>query len=1294
MLNYTVKVTDRLLRFDTTKDDVTVTLLPFAQTPNAPYEIHRTSTGDGHTVTIQVDGGTSDYLLPDGTTALVLNDTSYAVYIKIPASGLSPAYVSWGSGGGTGDGGGGTPVGPAPPVSVDAVAEVIFRNNGKIEVDVDWTPASSATTKNFTGVKIYLEDPDISSGTQAPLDVAVGTALDGSAQVSGQWEPVYQSDSFVNPNETFGTAVVFPDSKTTYTQSRNVRIYLNAYGPGGENKLVRANDPTNTPTPNIMVEIPIGPGQGESGMEWAFLVTEPDVQVVPDYNRPDPQYSLVFTYIPPDPTAPVPPGVNRFGGVRIVYVYYDHAGNLLFPGADSSIDVPVAQAESGYSSPAYPASAGGGKFRVYFCSEDDSTPLGMHVNSLVEGVTPKVDVVVPPVITTAIDVGNFMISGQKAAWQIDGTLIAQATFAWTLPPASAIGNYGGVRLYLVNVTADTGNDGSTPLTAFPQALSATQANIDTGLTLYETPPAQPEVWTVAAISVDTSGGLADIPADFGKSDFHSPYVLWHISQPPPGAPLVTINAGAQATPTQSLSTDGVGMVSFQVGPWTNPTDAGFGGAQVAMVINKDPNSVVYWSVPLGATSFTTPSMPSFGNIGANVPVDFYLVSDDPKGHKNQLVLGSGGTPRIASTYVPAEGAVIPARSGWFDPSQFKWVGNGFQAYSFSASVIQVGKTLVVGGAPASFGGSDNGQIAVLDANGKLLDWLGQQQPQQGSGAPLWGAWLGQVWIGGTNPLDAPVFVDNQGIIEVGGIAAAKGSAYPYISIRDSSGYEKGRIGASLTVPSGSPGDGTGGSPSPQLAQLTTGAWFTEAAFGGSNLANWNILIAPTTKGNPLGSDFIMRNIQLLSIDYAAQISPPPGQAANEEYKLEFGNSVWTGYGTTGQWQFPGIHLYEVDNQTNPFGSTLLSRGLVLRGHANQGNPVLASLVTFNGNQAGADYDANNQYNFWGELSMYSPLGSHIQTVYLTSGGSGTGSAWITLRDVSGNLLFGTDTSGACFVKGVLQGAPTPAQTPVNAFAYAVAGYGTVIDQQGNWKGPAIAAPANQTPWQSLIDGNNFPLQNVKQVTASAYYITNVTTGAAAGANGTPAGAVIRSDGTFWGSGVDVGGGGIGCSFLTTLNRGGSQEIDCGYLLCTASQGASGKVNANTFQINGQTVIDSSRNVGCYQLYGASGQVLIDNNGNFKGGISAANLTCTTLTLQNLYVGSFQCVSGNGTWLGSVQCNDHVYGKDFGIEGVAYGYPPGTNPANWPAGTNYSTFKTGDSPQKTVYVIGGIIVWIQ
>jgi hypothetical protein len=124
-LDYAVRVTDKLLRFDTTNDDVLVTLLPFKQTPNAPYEIHRISVGDGHTVTVRVDPSTTDFLLPDGSTTILLDDTNPSVTIRIPASGLSPAFVTQ-SGGGSG-GGGGTDTILGPVTGFTSVGEVGTR---------------------------------------------------------------------------------------------------------------------------------------------------------------------------------------------------------------------------------------------------------------------------------------------------------------------------------------------------------------------------------------------------------------------------------------------------------------------------------------------------------------------------------------------------------------------------------------------------------------------------------------------------------------------------------------------------------------------------------------------------------------------------------------------------------------------------------------------------------------------------------------------------------------------------------------------------------------------------------------------------------------------------------------------------------------------------------------------------------------------------------------------------------------------------------------------------------------
>lgn len=1177
------------------------------------------------------------------------------------------------TGGGGGTGGGGA---PAPDVSIVGSADVIFRSDHRVEVDIDWTAAPTATAANFLGVAVYLEDPDISTGANHVLDGG-SMPLDGTAQVSGEWAPVRINDSVKSPAVLFLDSVMGSTFGQSYKAGRDVRFYLAAYGPSSHPRLVRATD--TTPTPNIMVFIPKGRSQGESGQEWAFLVTLPGnaVQVITDYNRLVPKYYLTLRYNPPDPSIPVPPGINHFGGCRIVFVHEDANGDPIFPGSDTGMSIPVAQADSGFKSDIYEPSPEGGKFRVYFCSEDDSQPLGSHINSLVEGTTPYAYAIVPAVAGTP-DVTAFTISGQKISWLLDGSMIAEALFSWHLPDDKI--RYAGVFLYLVKVTG-----GATTLTPFPQDLTGPQSNTAVNYPKdVSDVPKTPETWTIAAISYDINGKLADDPKKFGQSTFHSPIVTWDIGPPTPGskgsgteyAPLVTLGPGAAATDSQSLSSDGVNMVSFKVGPWVNPDDNKFGNAQIAMVVNHDTTKPTFYTVPVNATSFQTPSIPSFGNIGSPVTVEFFLISDDPQGHKNDLVVGT--TPKIPFTYTPAAGAIIPSRTGWFDESQFTWVSDagGLHADNIEAKNIYVGRTLVVGGAPdTSFAGQGNGQIAVKNSAGQLRAWMGEQQPGQGTGPGLWGGWFGQIWIGGTNPLDAPLWIDNAGIIQVGGIAARQGARYPYLSIRDQTGLEQGRIGASLNVPSGSVGDNVGGSPP---NQLTSGAWFSQLAVGGSNLSNWNVLITPDTS-KPLGSLFQMRNIYTLTIDYAAQFGNP----ANNHYILEFGSNVWTGGGIGTQWQFPGIHIYEVDGVGNGFGAVYLNRGMVLRGTQGQGYQVLASLVTYQGNSSGSD-SPNDK--FWGELAMYSPLPNYARTVYLASGGDHMGSPTFVMSDVSGNLLFSVDTGGNTSIKGVLQGAPVGGTNqPINALAYAVNGYGTVVDATGAWKGKPIASGALQTPWMSAINGAGFALTNAGNISAAQYFVNALGS------------AVIDTAGTFRGNGVDVGSGrAVYCSVLATNQYAGQNAV------YTGTVNASGIITASDHyeggQFRGGGVACQGYGIGCsyLQLYGgnidgvgtmtsnAVNTGTVNSSGGYTGGsfrgagvaVGGQGIGCGSISVSGpdgassactvngavncvqLKINGTQRIDSNGIYHGGLQYSDHVYGGDFGIFGFVVGLASG------------------------------------
>ena len=528
-------------------------------------------------------------------------------------------------------------------------------------------------------------------------------------------------------------------------------------------------------------------------------------------------------------------------------------------------------------------------------------------------------------------------------------------------------------------------------------------------------------------------------------------------------------------------------------------------------------------------------------------------------------------------------------------------------------------------------------------------------------------------------MNAPLWVDNQGIIQVGGIAAAQGATYPYISIRDQTGLEMGRIGASINKQTGLSGDNAGSNPP---ASLTAGAWFTQLAIGGNNLSNWNVLITPDTT-RPLGSLFQMRNIYLLTVDYAAQQLQQPYNAA---YRLEFGSSAWVTSGG-GSWQFPGIRIYEVEGG-NQFGAYYISRGVVLRGTAAQSYQVLASLVTFNGQSSGID----SPQQFWAELAMYSPL-STTRTVYLTSGGPNQGSPTFLMYDVNNNLLFEVDTGGSVYLKGVLQGAPVGGNAqPVNALAYNVNGYGAVIDAQGNWKGKAITSSVSQTPWTQSINGNGWSLTNTGAVQSAQFAMNNGTVvidgngafvspgginvraagiacgaistfgGSAPGtANGIDtqtvncngnvnAGGTINSTngytgGSFRGAGVSVGGNGISCGALSTLSStpNTANGIDTGTINSNGNINCAGTVTGRLGSFTGAGVTCGTQGITCGSL-----QV-------FERADHLPNCTAAAqMNMASLQINGTQRIDGSGIYRGSVQWSDYMFGSQFGIYTIANG----------------------------------------
>lgn len=849
-----------------------------------------------------------------------------------------------------GSGGGGTPDIPAaPPVVIDSSA-VRDIYDGSQQIGVWWHPAATATTDNFKGVAVYLEDPDLSALPSAPLD---GSAkLDGSAQLSGTWNPKLETQTADSP------ATMILDGQPV---ARNIRVYLAAYGNAKNAVLVRANK--SGATPSVVIAVPAVAGAYVRGQEYALLIRNASIVVVDDFDNPaGPQYHMNFYYDEPTPI-PLPPGMDAFGGVQTVYEYPS--------GQRVQAKFLDAKKPETWVSDSYPAVTG--TFRVWFASAD----INQRVDSIVPGVTPYVDVTIkypPDGSLTSPVVTGFAITNNRWTWQPDGTIFEQADLSWT-PPDSA--RYAGVEFWQVGING---------VQLHPPVKLGDAGDVLSffGLQIINWPKTA-QNWTIVAIAYDYTGKLSDDPNALSP---YSPEVVWTVGPPQTGnAPLIDVS-GVAITFEQELSSDGVVRMRTKITGWVNPPGNQYGGCTIARVWNNDTAHPTTWDAGLTDTSLTTPwePAPSPDSGQTTRTWDFYFVSRDPQGVRNSILQGT--TPKVTKAFTPMAGQVVVTRPGtaWWNTDEFVWpsgAGGLFTALNFVAAKIFVGSVLRVGGGTAanagSFGGQQNGQIAVFNADiptNKIVAWMGQQNdPTKGT---IFGGWFAQLYVGGAGPPTAPLFADNTGVVVVGGIAAPPGGTYPYISIRNETGNEVGRIGALVA----GPGQGNSGPlvPTNDPAYIA-GAWFKQLGIGGSSLADWRVLAGTDNTVK-------LRNINLFTIAWPANVADV-NNPSNAATTLVFGYDAFHApvAGDSRYWKFPGFQLYNTNSGPTGLGINLITRGLVINGPTLR----LGSFVAFNGDQFGSDSGT-----FWADLSMYSPV-SGSQNVYLRSSDtSGKGDAYFAL----------------------------------------------------------------------------------------------------------------------------------------------------------------------------------------------------------------------------------------------------------------------------------------------------------
>jgi hypothetical protein len=969
----------------------------------------------------------------------------------------------------TGGGEPGPPFVPvdAPPVTITS-SQVEEVYNGIFEVRITWTKNASANTSNFTGVSIFLEDPDLSETAPAPMDDTV--TMDGGTQMAGEWRATHLGET--------------PDSPAVlrvggHTADRKVRVYLQAFNRIVSSQITRANLPN--PTPNAQVTIPAARSSYQSGIEYTWLVTHPTVDIVEDFeNVNGAKYQLKYGFDPPDDTIPRPPGLLPFAGVLIVFEYPDDNNRQ-----DSKQTLTVNHPDTWISEP-YPAQTA--TFNVYFCSVDTD---GNH-NLPIKGVTPMVvvSIVYPPAgESIAPPVTGFTLTNPRHEWAPDGTQWARVTANWINPDATRYSRAQFWRIAPVPVLLLDESSVS------PHTLSV----IDW--------PIVAEAWTVAAISVDRSGKKADDPNNLSAL---SPTAIWNIGPPGTGGqgheqtPQVTIS-NPTVDIVQQLNSDGVVMMSQTIKGWANSTDNSFGGVSIARVVkDQDPanaaTNVQWFDVPKNATTFTTDWEPA----PAAVSWDFYFVARDQQGKRNSIVMGypgAGTTPKYTKDFAPIPGNVLASRlpRDWFNEAEFEWPAGAAGKFTVEQIVspkIFVGSILRVGGGTTanvtdpSFAGQSNGQIAVYSNANELRAWMGQQTqgtPDNPGPHPIYGGWFKELYVGGDNPTNAPLYATQAGVVIVGGFDVA-GSRYPYISVRNKFGVEVGRMGARV-------GQGQAGNES-----TIEGAWFREFAYGGQSFADWRML-ARTDPSNPQGSTVEMRNISKFQIDYI-QNYPSATNPANAAMTLLFGYDAFVADAANpSYYKFPGISMVRSGTGHQ---AVFINRGIVLNMPSGSvTNPVKAgAFVTYNGDQFGSDTGT-----FWCELSMYSPT-SQKGNVSLGSGNVGTGASHFRLYDGSATpvLNFGVDEFGNVTIRGSLT-----LNSSIAATQYFITPTTQVITTGGQFNGPGGVNTIGDVRASGLVSGSALWAGGALAVNSGQQFVGPGGVSTAGGV--TAAGAVIG--GSLW-----------------------------------------------------------------------------------------------------------------------------------------------------------------------------------
>lgn len=552
------------------------------------------------------------------------------------------------------------------------------------------------------GVHVYAEDPD-QSGTPN-LNLSGNVPLDGSTQLGGSsWNLI---DLKQQPDDGTHT-VTITTGLPIPTAIVPIRVYLAAYSSTVDNKIIRANATTGTPTPSVVLTV--NPPDVVQGNEFAKSVT--NLQASASYGMDGTGHMVLFV-----DASWVNPDDSNFQQVYLILLRPPSARVGLQkapPGTRTGQLQDNTPLQVLFSPPPGVENLVGELTAFPVLDENDtiyaiSVNVDGQINSYIAGVTPEVPITLPAPPEGNAGMEKTQIGGSPSVSLEYGINADGVEYAWYQgsvdPPTDP--TFMGYRIYLRPQVSPGAIDPSTGIAANDMNISSTDST-QTDFTTQHVPiRSDTPVYDMYFLAFDVSG----------QSNKLVPGVTQEI-------------ANLQPVPQTSGS-----IKAHRMDPGTLDATIGIVGGKLgvpdaALVISKFASGIR--PVALMTTDATLPS--------SSYPAGTY---------------GFNTTSRILKRVNSAGNAWELGVSG-ADIMVNSIVAGTVQSGSISTTDLNTTEIKVGGG------GSKPGQFGVYNASNTLIGWVGTNGGNEG-------AWFKTISIGGTGYSSGIVKADSSGNVTIVG----------------------------------------------------------------------------------------------------------------------------------------------------------------------------------------------------------------------------------------------------------------------------------------------------------------------------------------------------------------------------------------------------------------------------------------------------------------------------------------------------------------------------------------------